>query len=225
MLHSLRLCGVKLKLINRHYSLPQSKATTLTTHSNFKIKQRKRDSLLRGRRRNGGETEMDCDVYEAPQAEAKGLSRWLPWFAYRQKKGFLHSSLPILRIKSTRLSGFWWLILHSLLGIQPSSSDSKDLGQIIWLSFIGETRFFLFNFVEKFMNYRLFPVPWLNFDLVLVILNNFWWLSLIFLVSEIALRLCGLAFKFWLLISGYTAPDSTEVMIWFCFENLIDYRI
>ncbi|KAL9286364.1 hypothetical protein AtEden1_Chr4g0285041 [Arabidopsis thaliana] len=89
-----------------------------------------------------------------------------------RKKVFLHSSLPILRIKSTRLSGFWWLILHSLLGIQPSSSDSKDLGQIIWLSFIGETRFFLFNFVEKFMNYRLFPVPWLNFDLVLVMLYD-----------------------------------------------------
>jgi len=162
---------------------------------------------------------MDCDVYETPQAEAKGLSRWLPWFTYRQKKGF--SSL--FASNSSYKNPLDYLDFVGLFFIVYSEFNLRS--PKIWLSLIGGTRFFLFDFVEKFMNYRLFPVPWLNFDLVLVILNNFWWLSLIFLVSEIALRLCGLAFKFWLLISGYTAPDSTEVMIWFCFENLIDYRI
>lgn len=62
-----------------------------------------RFSSGRKKEKNGGEEEMDCDVYKAYQAEAKGLSRWLPRFANHRKKGC--SSLNYLDF-----------VLHSIIG-------------------------------------------------------------------------------------------------------------
>lgn len=64
--------------------------------------------FLLKKEKNGGEEEMDCYVYEAYQAEEKGLSRWFSGFANRQKKGFssVYASISLAFFKFTICSGY-----------------------------------------------------------------------------------------------------------------------